>query len=368
MLRIDKNSDIFENVLNIVFKGIKDPNLLSKVQLHKADLIKEFESYEERTTNGDGFRIPTYKFSKKANIDPFVVGRLKHSELSSLYSSYFVPKGLDSRAIYNAILASSIEGCPYCGGIGDVKELDHFLPKSKYPQFSLLTSNLVPSCKICNQDLKKSKFAKLYEEQIIHPYNDINIFFEDKWIDVAFKPNHEEKMEFFVSPPDFWSEADKQRAKFHFDMFDLAERYSTFIAGEYLNTKQSIENLKLDHDNKSIVDYIIQHVIDGATNPNDCRKILYEALKRELLQPVPVSNVCTNSITCPRCRGDCSISGKTCDLCKGMGTIRKTIVSNQEVFKSADCPRCDLISLNLDCDICNGKGTISLDKARNIGK
>ena len=69
-------------------------------------------------------------------------------------------------------------------------------------------------------------------------------------------------------------------------MFDLAERYSTFIAGEYLSTKQSIENLKLVHDNQSIVDYILQHVIDRAKNPNDCRKILYEAFKRELLTPI----------------------------------------------------------------------------------
>ena len=69
-------------------------------------------------------------------------------------------------------------------------------------------------------------------------------------------------------------------------MFDLAERYSTFIAGEYLNTKQSIENLRLVHDNQFIIDSILQHVIDGAKNPNDCRKILYEALKRELLAPI----------------------------------------------------------------------------------
>ena len=286
MLKIVKNSNSFESTLDIVIKGIREPSLISRIKTHKPDLIKEFENYEDHTTKGNGFKIPAHNFSKQRKIDPLVVGSLRHSELSSIYSSHFVPKNLDSRVIYNTILASSEEGCPYCGGIGSVKELDHFLPKSKYPQFSLLTSNLVPSCKICNQDLKKSKFAKKYEDQIIHPYNDFNIFFEDKWIDVIFKPNHEKKMEFFVSPPDSWSEPDKKRANFHFEMFDLAERYSTFIAGEYLNIKQSIENLMSIHDNKFIVDCILQHVIDRATNPNDCRRVLYEALKKDLLSSI----------------------------------------------------------------------------------
>ena len=367
MLRIAKNSNTFESVLDIVLRGVNDPSLISKMNRHKFDLIKEFENYEDVTTKGDGFKLPIHKYSKN-KIDPLVVGSLKHSELSSIYSKYFVPVRFDSRFIYNTILASSTEGCPYCGGIGEVKELDHFLPKSKYPQFSLLTSNLVPSCKICNQDLKKSRFAEVYEDQIIHPYNDFNIFFEDKWIDVNFKPNHEKQMEFFVSPPDFWSEANKQRAISHFEMFDLAERYSTFIAGEYLNTKQSIENLKLIHDNQSIVDYILQHVIDGATNPNNCRKVLYEALKRDLLQAKPVNNVHANLITCPRCGGDCNILGTTCDPCKGMGTIRDRIFLSSELFKPVECPKCDIFSLDLNCDICNGEGTISLDKARNIEK
>ncbi|WP_201529326.1 HNH endonuclease [Psychrobacter frigidicola] len=286
MLKIIKNSNTFESTLDTVLKGIKEPNLISRIKKHKPDLIKEFESYEDNTTKGNGFKIPIHNFSKRLNIDPLVVGSLRHSELSSIYSSHFVPERLDSRVIYNTILASSVEGCPYCGGIGSVKELDHFLPKSKYPQFSLLTSNLVPSCKICNQDLKKSKFAEVYEDQIIHPYNDFNIFFEDKWIDVNFNPNHEKKIEFFVSPPDSWSESDKKRADFHFKLFDLAERYSTFIAGEYLNTKQSIENLRLVHDNQFIIDCILQHVIDGAKTPNDCRRILYEALKRDLLSSI----------------------------------------------------------------------------------
>jgi hypothetical protein len=46
---------------------------------------------------------------------------------------------------------------------GTSPELDHFLPKHKYPLFSMSAYNLVPSCKICNQSLKGDKDFN-YEE------------------------------------------------------------------------------------------------------------------------------------------------------------------------------------------------------------
>lgn len=39
--------------------------------------------------------------------------------------------------------------CPYCG-IGAPRQFDHYLPKEKYPEFSVHAYNLVPCCDICN--------------------------------------------------------------------------------------------------------------------------------------------------------------------------------------------------------------------------
>ncbi|WP_201542494.1 HNH endonuclease [Psychrobacter faecalis] len=369
MLKIIKNMRSFDSVIDIVSRGITDQVLLGKIENCRKELINIFDEYEECIEKGTGFQLPTYDYNEDKGINPVVVGDLKHSEIKSIYSKFFVPSRFDSRDIYNEIKASAKEGCPYCGFLRDIEELDHFLPKSKYPQFSILTSNLIPSCKTCNQTYKKSSFATCYKEQIIHPYMDYVHFFEEKWIDAELNVSEYEKVRFFASPPESWSERDQERAKFHFEKFNLTTRNSILFHQEYEGIKEYIKKLKTDLlDTKTIISYIIEPQINLIVNPNDFRRVVYEAVKRELLQPKPVNNVHANLITCPRCRGDCSISGKTCDLCKGMGTIRKTIVSNQEVFKSADCPRCDLISLDLDCNICNGKGTISLDKARNIGK
>lgn len=41
--------------------------------------------------------------------------------------------------------------CPYCG-IGEPNTIDHYLPKEKFPEFSVLEINLVPCCATCNNE------------------------------------------------------------------------------------------------------------------------------------------------------------------------------------------------------------------------
>lgn len=63
--------------------------------------------------------------------------------------------------------------CPYCGRpIFD--EIDHYLPKSKYPEFSLLSKNMVPSCSDCN-GLKDNLIPEGSHEYFLHPYFDHGI-------------------------------------------------------------------------------------------------------------------------------------------------------------------------------------------------
>lgn len=63
--------------------------------------------------------------------------------------------------------------CPYCGRpIFD--EIDHYLPKSKYPEFSFLSKNMVPSCSDCN-GLKDNLIPEGSHEYFLHPYFDLEI-------------------------------------------------------------------------------------------------------------------------------------------------------------------------------------------------
>ncbi|MEO7178771.1 MAG: HNH endonuclease signature motif containing protein [Allosphingosinicella sp.] len=48
-----------------------------------------------------------------------------------------------------ARLLASTQACPYCG-FGEVKDLDHYLPRSTYGELAIHPRNLVPSCGPCN--------------------------------------------------------------------------------------------------------------------------------------------------------------------------------------------------------------------------
>jgi|GEM_PF-6612590 bacteriophage lambda ninG protein len=57
------------------------------------------------------------------------------------------------------------KNCPYCGEKMTKVEIDHFLPKSKYPLLSIYSNNLIPSCIECNKEKDEN-----IELPICHPF------------------------------------------------------------------------------------------------------------------------------------------------------------------------------------------------------
>lgn len=72
-----------------------------------------------------------------------------------------------SWSAYHFVMELGLKVCPYCNRQyispiysedGKMRgDLDHFLPKYKFPYFSMSIYNLVPSCKFCNSSLKNKK-------------------------------------------------------------------------------------------------------------------------------------------------------------------------------------------------------------------
>lgn len=68
---------------------------------------------------------------------------------------------------YALLMQLGLKVCPYCNrqyitpiysAEGKIRaDLDHFMPKKKYPYFSMSLYNLIPSCKGCNQSMKGGK-------------------------------------------------------------------------------------------------------------------------------------------------------------------------------------------------------------------
>jgi len=66
--------------------------------------------------------------------------------------------------------------CPYCSA-NLIKKLDHYLPKSIYPEFALLDHNLVPCCSDCNETKGKTtdRYQYVFLNPLIHELPDIPI-------------------------------------------------------------------------------------------------------------------------------------------------------------------------------------------------
>lgn len=92
--------------------------------------------------------------------------------------------------------------CPYCNRNyihtsstenGKTRpELDHFFMKSKYPFLSISLYNLIPSCHICNSNLKGTK--DFYKDEHLHPYEEDRI--RDFYFDVKY---HDDTIEELVA-------------------------------------------------------------------------------------------------------------------------------------------------------------------------
>lgn len=223
--------------------------------------------------------------------DPVVVHALTRSELIKVYESYFVPKKKPARRIYDDLLNAAFERCPFCGGIGTPRNLDHFLPKTHFPQFSVLPWNLVPACRDCNMDGKATAFATRAEDQIIQPYADDDRFFEEQWVFATYHDDHgggPGNFEYFVRPPDEWDEVDKQRVKNHFADFNLARRYA-IKAAELLDTvlRQMQRLREAGLNSESIKNALLQPGIDTAQFVNHWQVGMYQALMDFPSHPAP---------------------------------------------------------------------------------
>lgn len=64
-----------------------------------------------------------------------------------------------------------LKSCPVCGS-PVTGSLDHYLPRDKYREFSIMRANLVPACMHCNSSSKGVTVHGGHPKRFIHPYYD----------------------------------------------------------------------------------------------------------------------------------------------------------------------------------------------------
>lgn len=157
------------------------------------------------------------------------------------YSDY------DKWKSYELARKININVCPYCNrsytmvlGLdydkGTRFEYDHFFSKARFPYLALSFYNLIPSCHICNSNLKKEENFTLVEN--IHPYLrgfDYNYTFSIKPKSIKFiygEPTSYD-VKFEKNKISIWEDEDFEAAENNIRVFRLDSLYN--MHKDYIN-------------------------------------------------------------------------------------------------------------------------------------
>jgi len=277
-------------MLNKCAEGMEQVNVRTNFQSVFPIFHANEQQYQALSLTGNLYTYP--RVNPLSNTTE-VVGHLTKAKLINLYENNLRNKDKPARNYYDALLISSGERCPFCGDIGQTKNLDHFLPKAHFPEFSLMPLNLVPSCRDCNMGEKGEAYATIEDDQPIHPYLDRDIFYQQQWIYATYVDEDEGALNYFVQCPVAWSQEEKNRANNHFNSLDLASRYR-LEAGKHISEvidqknafTQSILRLAPQVTQQAIkVEFIssnLMPVIQSDKFPNHWKKVMYQCLANSL--------------------------------------------------------------------------------------
>lgn len=120
---------------------------------HQADWIAAYQAYQ--ANGGSPFAIDPHDFGPGVADLQYALydSRSRSGELGRMRRK------------------AGLKSCPVCGSpvTGD---LDHYLARNTYPEFSIMRANLVPACRHCNSGAKGTTVHGGDPRRFIHPYFD----------------------------------------------------------------------------------------------------------------------------------------------------------------------------------------------------
>lgn len=128
--------------------------------------------------------------------------------------------------------------CPYCG-FGEIRDLDHHLPKADFKALAIYPKNLVPCCHPCNNK-KRSVAGEVAAEQFFHTYLDnlpLEVFFK---ADISLIPEGL-VVDFRIEQITGIQDDTYERMNYQMRKLDLNKRYKAQANIYLASIKSSIE-------------------------------------------------------------------------------------------------------------------------------
>ena len=271
MKRIKKPSFDPAVVLDACTSGISDPQLATRFKAARPYLLAKFHDYE---LNADTHNLFSFNACSWGDGTQVVVADMSKKELVDLYSDQMVVGSKPGRKQYDSLMMLAPLGkCPFCG-FGQVSTLDHFLSKSRYPMFSVLTFNLIPSCSDCNTGKGSSVLAN--GTQILHPYFEDAVVETVPWLFSELIESVPAAVQYFVKPPTNWSAGLAIRVTNHFKDLELAKRFGVEAASELASLSDILDALETPEARE--IHLLSISRVERKKRTNSWRAALYEAV------------------------------------------------------------------------------------------
>ena len=242
-------------------------NLLSKLSV----IAPATQQYESNASNSS--------LHKLKPIPPATLNPVTPYNLKKLYSTQMVNKSGQARIHYDKILADAKKNhCCFCSD-GDPTEIDHFLPKSIFPEFSILPINLVPACRDCNR-LKTNHSPTSYADTYIHPYYEEykDIIWLEARLDFS-SGNYPIAIYQISSNLQSTSHNLAERIEHQFSKLQLNQRYSSRASTEISSVTKYFKCLHADAGADSLKSHLESVASSrAAANKNSWQTALYKCL------------------------------------------------------------------------------------------
>ncbi|MBM1690778.1 HNH endonuclease [Sulfitobacter geojensis] len=275
MKRLDAPDISFKEAFDACIEGVGRAQTKKLYQDNLRPLGPIEQDYAAKATSGELYLLPRIPSIRK--VDQTILGDLRKSHLVKLYDQYLRQEGKPGRSIYQRIKVSANGKCPFCGGIGHVRTLDHFVPKANFPTYSVVPGNLVPCCRDCNSD-KLNSFPNAMGAQVLHPYFEDEKYFSQQWVHARIIEIDPPVVEFYVLAPEDWGAVDRQRVEAHFLEYGLADKFGIEAAADLPETIQTRTSSLRDFSPDEFSNYLLEKSRTLALPINNWRRVMFLAL------------------------------------------------------------------------------------------
>lgn len=163
------------------------------------------------------------------------------------FENLYLKPGPDSvqKPILEKLRERVLQVCPACGEDGTPNTLDHYLPKTLYPEFSITALNLFPMCDIC-QGEKLTQTVNLANQRLfMHPYYDEFADAQVVHLQIGRPLRAPTSMQ-LIPHPDL-NQAQTELVGRHITSLNMVIRYNRFFQHEYIRLLKLVNDAR-SHD------------------------------------------------------------------------------------------------------------------------